>query len=68
MLQVRALDAKNLEEVAGILHGNIDFAESRSEGRLVPKAGIHEELDRLRDMYSSLDELLVSRLLVCTCP
>ena len=37
----------------------LDFDNSKTEGRTVPKPGINEELDELRETYDGLGSFLV---------
>jgi DNA mismatch repair protein MSH5 len=50
---------QSLETLVELLGRSIDFEESASEKRLVPKAGLSSELDDLRATYAGLDSLLV---------
>lgn len=43
-----------------LLNKTIDFDNSKKERRLIPKFGIDDKLDELRNVYDGLDSFLVS--------
>ena len=48
-----------LEESIHMINKVLDFDTSKTEGRTVPKPGIEEELDELRETYEGLGSFLV---------
>lgn len=46
-----------------MLNSVIDFEESKIDGRLIPKRGIHEQLDDLKQTYAGIESLLVSSII-----
>jgi DNA mismatch repair ATPase MutS len=48
-----------LDKLLAALVDNINFDASKKERRMIPKEGILEELDELRQVFDGLDEFLV---------
>ncbi|XP_065829272.1 mutS protein homolog 5-like isoform X2 [Oscarella lobularis] len=49
---------EDLQEIAGLIDKIVDFEESRAQHRFVVKLGVDEELDRKKDTYSQLPDLM----------
>ena len=53
---------EQLEECIRLINTVIDFDASQTEDRVVPKHGISEELDELRETYEGLGSFLVREI------
>eukprot|EP00118_Oscarella_pearsei_P012511 m.92641 g.92641 ORF g.92641 m.92641 type:complete len:572 (+) comp36749_c0_seq10:12-1727(+) len=56
--KIGELFTEKLETVAGLVDKVIDFEESRAQHKVVVKPGIDAELDRMKDTYNGLPDLM----------